>query len=183
MDEKPAPNPDRLAAMAHYVIARCAPEELGATKLTKVLWFTDVFHYRRHGKTVSGARSYIKRQFGPVPPGITQAIEALKRAGKISERSAVTPAGIRREFVWLQEPDVSAFTPEEIDMLNEVMALVCKNHSAASISELTHDSLWSETLLGAEIPIGAASVVAGEVTPEVMAWATVALEGAIGGLI
>jgi len=45
MDEKPAPNPDRLAAMAHYVIARCAPEELGATKLNKVLWFTDVFHY------------------------------------------------------------------------------------------------------------------------------------------
>jgi hypothetical protein len=179
MDEqKPALNPDRLAAMAHYVIARCPPEELGATKLNKVLWFTDVFHYRRHGKTVSGVKSYVKRQFGPVPPGIMQAIDALKRDGKINERSVATPAGTRREFVWLQEPDVSAFTPEEIDMLNEVMSLVCKNHSAASISELTHGSLWSETLLGGEIPIGAASVVAGEVTPEVMVWAISELEGA-----
>jgi hypothetical protein len=42
---------DRVTSVAHYVIARCAPEKLGATKLNKVLWFADVKFYRHHGRT------------------------------------------------------------------------------------------------------------------------------------
>jgi hypothetical protein len=34
----------RLVCVTHYVIKRCDPAKLGATKLNKVLWFADVIY-------------------------------------------------------------------------------------------------------------------------------------------
>jgi hypothetical protein len=54
-------NQDRLLWATHYVIARCDPAKLGATKLNKVLWFADVIYYRRHGRTEFLRRKAILR--------------------------------------------------------------------------------------------------------------------------
>ena len=61
-----ASNQDRLLCVTHYVIKRCDPAKLGATKLNKVLWFADVIYYRRHGRTITASDNYVKQQFGPV---------------------------------------------------------------------------------------------------------------------
>lgn len=165
----------RLAKVAHYVIAHCAPEKLGATKLNKVLWYSDVLFYRQHGRTITGEETYEKRQFGPVPKGINGTLRALEMKGSIKERRTPTPAGVRREFVWLQTADVEEFSGEEIDVLRDVMEAICDGHSAASISELTHDALWDETELGQPMSVKAGAVIPGEITPEALAWANEAL--------
>lgn len=162
---------ERLQALAHYVIYRRHPSELGKTKLAKAIVAADVMMYRRSGKTVSGANSVIKMQHGPVPVRFFEAIAALKNAGKVVERLTPTPAGTRKEYIWLQEPDIGAFTGDEISTLERAADHICRNFTAVGISEATHDALWEETPIGQAIPIEAIATFPGEITPEIMAWA------------
>lgn len=164
------------ARIAHYIIARTKSGELGKTRLNKVLWFADLAHYRRYGHSMTGATSYKKRQFGPVPNQILAALRDLKESEIITERTVETPSHPRTEFVWLKTPDMADYTSSEVDILHEAIDWICGNHSAKSISDLTHDALWEEIELGKEIPIGAASVTPGEITEDDMSWATRELE-------
>jgi Antitoxin SocA-like, Panacea domain len=165
---------DRLSSVTHYVIARCDPERLGAVKLNKVLWFADVLYYRRHGRTITGVDNYMKQQYGPVQRGMLGVLDELKRDGKIVERFGETPVGLRREYVWLKEPDLTGFTADEVDVLNEVMDWICDGESAKSISEKSHDVLWDETEIGAPMPVRAGAVVPAEITADAMEWAKTA---------
>ena len=164
------------ARIAHYIIARTKSNELGKTKLNKVLWFADLMHYRRYGVSMTGATSYTKRQYGPVPNQILAALGDLEENNIIAERMVETPTHPRKEFVWLERPDMINYSSAEVDILHEAIDWICGNHSAKSISDLTHDALWEEIELGKEIPIGAASVIPGEITEDDMSWAIQELE-------
>ena len=162
---------DRTEVVAHYVIARAHPDKLGAVKLNKVMWFADLEAYRRFGRTVTGQLSYEKRQYGPVPNNIVKSIRRLEQADLIATRDVPTFGGTRREHVWLKKPDLSGFTAVEIDILNEAIDWVCEEHTAKSISALSHDALWEQAELGEQIPIGAATVVPDEIDGKDMEWA------------
>jgi hypothetical protein len=154
------------------VIARCNPQKLGATKLNKVLWFSDVVYYRRHGETITGTDEYVKLQHGPVPRNMVAVLEGLKREAKIIERKAEPFVGYqRREFIWTKEPDIRSLEAEEVDVLNEVMDWICDGESARSISDKSHDVLWEETEIGAPMPVRAAAALPAEITPEAVEWA------------
>lgn len=165
---------DRTKETAHYVIARAQPDKLGATKLNKSMFVADVRAWLKLGKTITGQSSYRKLQHGPVPNGITKCIDQLVVEGKIATRNVTTFAGERREFLWLEEPPVGEFSAEEIDILNQSIDWVCNNHTAVSISEWTHDALWEETEMGAQISLAAASVVPRAAGPEQLKWALAA---------
>lgn len=167
---------DRTEAVAHYVIARSDPNKLGAVKLNKVMWFADLEAYRRSGKTVTGQLSYEKRQHGPVPNNIVRSIRRLEQAEKIATRNVPTFGGVRREHVWLKNPDVSMFSAAEVDILNEAIDWVCHNHTARSISELSHDHLWAAAELGEQIPVGAACIMPDDLDGDDIAWALAELE-------
>jgi Protein of unknown function (DUF4065) len=169
---------DRLSTTTLYVIARSQPDKLGAVKLNKVLWYADLLAYRRTGKTITGSETYIKRQFGPVPDGIVPTLTRLEHDRKILIRTVDTPTGDRREFLWLEKPDVKSFSPEEIDVLNEVMDWICNDESAKSISAKTHDALWEETEIGGHISVKAGAVIPAEISPEAITWAKSAFETA-----
>lgn len=162
---------NRLAALAHYVIWRCDPADLGAVKLYKILWFSDLEYYRRTGKTITGAMAYTKRQFGPVPKGIMQALDTLDHEDKIAVAKENYYGFPKTMFLARSRPDLQAFDGDEIAVVDMIADVIKQKHTAASISELTHDTLWSETEIGADMPIGAASVIAGEITPEDIEWA------------
>jgi hypothetical protein len=162
---------DRTESVAHYIIARADPNKLGAVKLNKVMWFADLEAYRRSGQTITGQVSYEKRQHGPVPNNIVKSIRRLEQADKIATRDVPTFGGTRREHVWLKSPDVSVFTSEEVDILNEAITWVCERHTAKSISALSHDALWEQAELGEQIPVGAATVVPDEISGQDISWA------------
>jgi hypothetical protein len=166
-----AANQDRLSSVTHYIIARCDPGKLGATKLNKILWFADVLYYRRHGRTITGVDNYIKQQFGPVQRNMLGVLGELKKQGKIVERTGETPVGSRREYVWVKEPDLSSFKADEIDLLNAVMDWICNGESAKSISDKSHDTLWDETEIGSPMPVRAGAAFPAEITSEALEWA------------
>jgi hypothetical protein len=163
---------NRLAALAHYVIWRCNPADLGAVKLYKILWFADLERYRQTGRTITGATAYTKRQYGPVPKGIMQALETLEHEQKIAKGSQNYYGRPKTMFLARSRPDLHPFDAAEIAIVDMIADVICQKHTATSISELTHDALWSEAEIGDDMSIGAASVIAGEITPDDLDWAT-----------
>jgi len=168
---------NRLATLAHYVIWRCDPSKLGATKLNKILWFADVEAFRLNGNTISGADAYEKRPFGPVPKGILRAIGALTDEGKVVTSEQNYYGRPKRMFFSLARPDLSAFSGDEIAIIDMVADSISSGHTAESISVLSHDALWDEIEDGADIPISAAAITEGEVTGGDMEWARAAFAG------
>jgi len=162
---------NRLAALAHYVIWKCAPADLGATKLNKILWFADLEHYHHTGHSITGATVYTKLQHGPVPKDIMRALEALTAEQKIAQSTENYYGFPKTMFLALTRPDLSPFTADEIATVDMIAELICHDHTAASISRLSHDALWEETEVGADMSIGAGAVVSGEATAEDLAWA------------
>jgi Protein of unknown function (DUF4065) len=160
--------PERLAALTHYVIARTPADQLGATKLNKVLWWVDCAAFRRWGQSMSGLGSYRRLQNGPVPEG--SAVDQLKRDGAIVERGRQTYAGVRREFISILEPPVHLFTAEEIDVINQVIVSVCRM-TASEASEASHDALWEETPHLGAMPVAAGAISVREVASDDVEWA------------
>lgn len=166
---------ERLAKVAHYVIARTPPEQLGATKLNKVLWWVDCAAHARWGRSLTGLDSYLRLPHGPVPDGISDAISILKLSGSVAERSCGTPVGMRREFVALKEPPLESFSAEEVDLISQIVQAVARM-SAQEASELSHDALWDEAGHLGSMSVAAGSIVPREVRSDDLEWAERELE-------
>lgn len=162
---------DRTEVLAHYIIYRARPDKLGATKLNKVMWFSDVESFKRFGKTISGQYTYERKKFGPVPNKIKECLKSLVAERKIATRYEMTPSGERHEFVWTEEPELSLFTAQELDIINRNIDWICDNFSATGISNKTHDTLWKETEDGDQIEVRAGTVIPKAVSGKYLTWA------------
>ena len=163
---------EKFKNLVHYICWKADdPAKLGATKLNKILWYVDTFAYRLYGESVTG-EVYIKRQNGPVPKRILPAIDRLQADGRIVAREREYFGYKKREFIALLAPDAGAFAEREIKIIDDVIDAICNNHSASSISELSHDQIWEAATMGEELPIYATlAALPGELTDEVLAWA------------
>lgn len=165
-------NKGKFKALVHYVCEKADnPAVLGAVKLNKVLWYSDVVNYLITGTAITG-ESYVKRQHGPVARHLMKAIDELVAQGKIARGHVDHFGFMKHEYIAIQPADVSAFTPEEISLVDSAFEYVCLHHTAKSISEETHDVIWQLAEIGEEIPyytVFAASV--GEVDEADVAWA------------
>jgi hypothetical protein len=164
----------KLDILVHYVCARCDnPSDLGATKLNKVLWYSDVLAFATLGESITGA-IYIKRQFGPVPKHILDSRARLEASNAIVVRDAPYGGGyLQKQFIALRAPDISMFSPEQISIVDGVLQEICRNHTATSISQLSHDIVWQSAEIGEEIPMSAAAFAGGigEIDEVDMSWA------------
>lgn len=165
---------DRLAATAHYLIARHSGAALGATKLQKVLWFADCAFFRRHGVPITGERYYVRRPNGPCIARLDETLRSMSDQGLIYEESVMTMIGKkRRQMYSTAEPDLSIFSGEEIDVLNEV-AKEITSLSAAEASDLSHDKLWEETAPDSFMDVAAGAVRSNGLSEDQMDWARAA---------
>jgi len=161
---------ERTKAAAHFVIRHTPPEKLGRTKLNKVLWFADVASMRQNGETVTGETSYRRLPFGPVPNTIDGALDSLISAGAVVERKVQTYGGTRHEFLWTKTPDLSALSSRDCEYLLGAIEYV-EPMTATEASEATHTVLWEEVETGAQMDIGAATVVYHDPTEADLEWA------------
>jgi hypothetical protein len=168
--------PNRLPELLHYVIWRCDPSKLGATKLNKICWYADLDAYRRTGGTISGAQEYIRLQHGPAPEGVHWTLDQLREQGKIAISKQTYRGRSKTIFMSQVLPDVQTLLPIQVSIIDSVADIVCSRHTAASISRLSHDALWEEIALGAKIPVAAAAILPGEITPDDIAWAERAID-------
>ena len=169
----PSIETSRLDRLVHYVCARCDnPYQLGATKLNKILWYSDVLSFANEGRAITGA-VYVKRQFGPVPKDIMATRARLQADGSIIERRVPFHAYNQTQFIALKPADISMFSAEQISLVDTVLQAICSGFTATSISEATHDLVWQAAEIGEEIPLAAAAFAGNiaEIDEDDIAWA------------
>lgn len=163
-------NHNQLELVAHYVIARTFPSELGATKLNKVLWLVDIIAFRERSESITDIENYKRLPHGPVPVEIGAALNNLKKNNIIAEAANPTPLGNRREFVSLVEPDLNHFSSSDVDIIHRAIDFITPL-SAKKISEITHDSYWEEVPPNGNMSAAAASLVVLDVNDNDVSWA------------
>lgn len=164
-------NARKFKALVHHIIHKCGdhPEQLGATRLNKVLWFSDIIVYQIKGVSITG-ETYVKRMFGPVPYHILETLRGLKKDGCIVIKEPEHPYDTR-EFKSERSPDPDILSEEEKRVASVVLDAIL-GRSANNVSEKSHDIIWDAAKEGEEIPLYATLVaVPGEITEEMIEWA------------
>ena len=164
-------NEEKFKELVHYVCWKSEdPAKLGATKLNKVLWFSELNTFLRTGSSISGSK-FVKRQFGPVPKAILQILDRLQDEQKIVIRDSDYYGRSKRDFISIKRPNLNVFSSEEISLVDKMINVVCEKHTAASISSISHDSVWEMAEIGEEMPLYTVFAKRGEVTEDDISWA------------
>jgi len=150
-------NKTKLKAMVHYIAEKAPNRLLGKVKLNKILWFSDREAYIYLGRTISG-ETYLKFRLGPVSQHIQEIVDELVKEKKVAVRKVRDFDHERFEFISLESmstEEFAHFSPEEISILDEHIAVICYKHTAKSISDLSHDETWRAFPEGVAIPFTA----------------------------
>jgi hypothetical protein len=170
---------EKFANVVHYICHKAEnPAVLGSVKLNKVLWYADVIHYMVDGAPITG-ETYVKRQLGPVPQHMPSVMTRLIDTGRVARGKVDHFGFMKNEFISLREPDISAFTPQEIARIDEAFDHVCLNHTARSISDETHGVIWELAAMGEHMPYSTVfASTEGEIDEADVAWAVKQIAGA-----
>lgn len=164
-------NEQKYKALIHHIIHECSdrPERLGAIRLNKVLWFSDVIAFQVDGEPITG-ETYVKRKLGPVPRHILATLRKLEQEGSIAikEREFAYDTQI---FYSKHSPDSASLSDNEKRIARHVLDSLL-GYSANVVSEISHDIIWDAVHEGEEIPVYATLVaVPEEITPDMIEWA------------
>jgi hypothetical protein len=128
----------------------------GSTKLNKVLFFSDMLHYKRHGTPISGA-VYERLPRSPAPRGILAVRQALIDAGDASIEERGYLGHIQTRLVPVRPADAHRFPPTAQVMVAQVCeALAGHSHTAVlgwKLAEEREEIPYPSIFLSPAIPI------------------------------
>ena len=142
----------KFEAMVLYIAFKSNEDpRCGATKLNKLLFYSDVGAYRVLGHSISGA-TYRHLQAGPVPKEIQTVRESLVDRGLVVDEQRPYFEGHQRRLLVDEEPDVSCLSEPQLALIDQVVDAF-KWYSASAISEYSHqEPAWKITGLREDIP-------------------------------
>jgi len=130
-----------------YVADKCAPESLGAVKLHKVLYFADMLAFVQSGLSITGA-VYRKRPYGPTADALSKAIAELQFEKALLVKQVDYFGYRKKQFTPLRTPAAGVLSAPEMTLLDEVIEFVCRDNSAKTISEFSHQRPWEMAEFG-----------------------------------
>ena len=143
---------EKFKDLVHYVCAACSDTELlGAIKLNKILWLSELLSYLNDGQSLTG-ENYLKRQFGPVPGHILSVLEELESEQKILVRNVTQYGRPKREFISLEEISIDWLSVGQLKMIDDVIEDICQNHTASTVSKFSHTQVYDAAKTGENIP-------------------------------
>ena len=146
---------DKFRALVLYVIWKTSDvRDFGLTKLNKVLWFSDARTFEAYGKPVTG-ESYVRRKFGPVPRHIDEVLDELVQSGQVSFAAERYHDFEVKHYSAFEPPNISMFSADELGFVDWWIKHIAEDHTAASISEQSHDYGWKIVREGEELPLTA----------------------------
>lgn len=145
----------KLRATILHVCSLYPADRLGAVKLHKVLYFTDMLRYAQTGHPLTGS-TYVKRPFGPTCRQLSSTLGELERDGLLDVRE-VDYFGLRKkEYVPLGSAPHDILSDDEVLLIDEVAQFVCEQNTARTISDYSHQAPWERARFGHEIPYSTA---------------------------
>lgn len=165
-------NREKFKALVQYICYRCSdPSYLGKTKLHKVLHYSDFAAYVRLNAPITG-ETYVKHQFGPIASHLDEILNELVVEEMMVVRDMPCGEYIRKECIALRQPSLAMFSAEEISLVDEMIDVICYQHSAKSISDESHTRVWEAAKVGEEIPYSTAFINRlRSISPDDMDWA------------
>jgi hypothetical protein len=146
---------NKLKAVVMMALNKCPPERVGAVKLHKILYFFDMLSYIQTGVGAVGA-TYRKRPFGPTCEPLLGALREMEGDGQITIGQSEYFGYRKTEYRPLGSADFSVFSEPQAALLGDVIDFVCLDHSAATISEYSHQAPWEAVEFGDVIPYATA---------------------------
>ena len=135
-----------------YIADKCSDDpDFGATKLNKILFYSDFMMYGKSGKPITGA-TYFKLPKGPAPKKLVPirkqmeteqllAVQIKERFGKEQHRA-----------IPLRQADLSKFDAVEISLVDEVIKTFC-GANAETASSVSHREMgWQIAASKEDIP-------------------------------
>jgi len=174
---------DRLRELILYVAQKCQGDpKFGATKLNKILWWSDFLAYAERGKPITGV-AYMRLGNGPVPRRLVPIREQMKAAGDIVIREVPTFGGRTQQRIEpMRPPDLSKFSASDIDLVHNVIDALW-NKTAKGVSTLSHGKAWEvaedrgpipyEAVFLSDAPINRYDVARGKALAKKHGWAVV----------
>ena len=163
---------EKLKATILYTCQRCEQDQLGAVKLHKVLYFSDMLRFIQSGHPITGS-TYRKRPLGPTCDQLLSTLSDLESAGMLEIQNVDYFGYIKKAYIPLVIAPVERLSKSDISLLDAVIEFVCNNNSAKTISEFSHNKAWELAEFGDVLPYTSAfRLLPMQVTPETMEWAT-----------
>jgi len=130
---------EKLKQLILYVSQKCADQKgFGATKLNKILYFSDFLVYANTGKPITGV-AYQRLEWGPAPRRMKPLLSQLEESGELAMQEVLIPGGYRsKKPVNLVAPNLSLFSAEEIATVDEVIDNL-EEFTASDTSRFSHD--------------------------------------------
>jgi|SRR5277367_1738029 hypothetical protein len=141
----------KLKDVILYACSRCESSRLGAVKLHKVLYFSDMLHFASTGIPLTGA-TYRKRPMGPTCDSLLTSLLELSREGSLAIRDVDYFGYLKKEYNVLTEKAGESLSARQRELLNEVIEFVCINNTAKTISEFSHNKAWEVAEFGEVLP-------------------------------
>ena len=163
---KPAFDSAKFKELMLYIAERSADDPMfGATKLNKILFFTDFLSFGLAGHSMTGA-SYQRLRNGPAPIEMPQMEREIERSqdGHFVTRPYFNLK--QKRLVAKRPANTARFTDEELDLVNDVIRNL-SSVSATDVSNLSHirSKAWQVAKDGEEIPYTAVFLSTRRATP------------------
>lgn len=133
-----------------FIADRCSDDgSFGDTHLNKVLFFSDAYALQHLGQSITGAR-YQKLERGPTARALLPVRKELVASGD----ATVEMVGTRRVTRALRKPDMAAFSPDEVELVERVIGLF-RGEWAVHVSDTSHQLSpgWNLVEIGEDIPL------------------------------
>ncbi len=162
---------EKLKDTVLYICSHCEPSQLGAVKLHKVLYYSDMIQFLAVGSPLTGA-TYRKRPHGPTCDALLPVLRELTGANALEIGEADYFGYKKKEFRALTKPAMERFSESEILILDEMIDFVCRNNTAKTISEFSHAVPWEIVDFGEELRYhNALHLIPSQVSKETFDWA------------
>jgi len=143
----------KLGELILYISQKCALDpNFGATKLNKILYFSDFLAYGNWGKSITGSQ-YQHLPKGPAPKQLRPVRAQLQASGWLAIQPVQLSNGyVQHRTVNLREPDLTLFSGTEIALVDRVIEQL-SGLNATEVSDLSHLEVgWKATRNGETIP-------------------------------
>jgi len=132
----------RFRELIVYISKKCAHDlNFGATKLNKIMYYSDFRAFERFGIPLTGMR-YFRLRKGPAPRALVPTRNELAQEGAIEIEKRSLPGNYEQHrTIALREPILDFFTKDEIALVDEVIDELW-DQTATEVSDASHDVRW-----------------------------------------
>jgi hypothetical protein len=150
----PSPESEsRFRELILYISEKSATDpKFGATKLNKILYFSDFLAFGRFGKPITGFE-YQREKNGPVPKQLLPVRKEMIQRGELALQPVTLTGGrVQHRTVNLRKPNLDVFAADEIALVDSIIEKL-RGYTADEVSELSHQMVgWKIADPGESIP-------------------------------